>query len=290
MRPRAAHNVSVAGRISSPVFVGRQGELADIRAAFERAARGQAAAVLVVGEAGIGKSRIVAEFAAHAEGARVLTGTCFELAEGALPYAPWIQAFRPIAREIDSGGLPGPDGSLDALLAPSLPIATASAAGASEEGDPSARARFFELFLRLLERIGRDSPVVVVLEDLHWSDASTRDLLRFLCGNLRTERVLLLLTARSDELAIGRPLSRFFTDFVRLPTCETIELAPFTRHELATCLAAILGAPPSEELLDEIARRSTGNVLFAQELLAARTSTARHRAVHARCPAPSEGP
>ena len=172
-------------RLSCPVLVGRDAEVTRLRAAIERAAAGQAAVVLVAGEAGIGKSRLVAEVVGHAEGlgAVVLAGGCLDVGEGVLAYAPVVEALRPLAGLLGPAELERVLGGAGEELARLVPeLGPRDAAG---RGGPLAPSRLFELLLGMLHRLAERAPVLLVAEDLHWADQSTRDLLGFLVKNLR---------------------------------------------------------------------------------------------------------
>jgi DNA-binding CsgD family transcriptional regulator/tetratricopeptide (TPR) repeat protein len=119
--------------------------------------------------------------------------------------------------------------------------------------------------------VGRSerSPVVLVLEDLHWADRATRDLVAFLARTLRSGRVTLAASYRSDELPRRHPLRPLLAELVRLPTVRRLELAPFTRAEMAEHLEAIAGAPLPADQMEGIYARSEGNPFYAEQLLAA---------------------
>ena len=140
--------------------------------------------------------------------------------------------------------------------------------------DPLAQGRLFQALLGLFTRA---APVVLVIEDLHWADPSTRGFLSFLVRNIGHERLLLVATYRTDELHRRHPLRQFLADVERLPVIERLELAPFTRRELAQQLTAILDASPEPELIEELLARSQGNAFFAEELLAASGEDGAHR-------------
>ena len=262
----------MATRVSSPVLIGRVDELGRLGAALRRAVDGQSSAILVAGEAGVGKTRLVSELAelARAEGAEVLQGGCILLGEGALPYAPVVEALRGLVRrtpatEIDS--VFGQGRFELARLVPDLgPMAEDSASDLSIE---SAQGRLFELLLGVLDRLSARSPVVFIVEDLHWSDRSTRDLLGFLVRNLRDAPVVLLLTYRSDELHRRHPLLPFLAELGRAAGVERVELQPFDGGESAAQLRAIAGRDLDPALIESIHARSGGNAFFAEELLVA---------------------
>src|SRR5215208_280380 len=265
---RALDNGAVR-RVSSPTFVGRAEQLATFDQALARAAAGEPAALLVAGESGVGKSRLVAEFAerAGAAGARVLTGDCVELGEGELPYAPLVGALRDLQRDIGGEALAELAGAGRAELGRLLPEAGHFATGGADE--EFSQSRLFEVLLSLLGRLSEAEPLVLVIEDLHWADRSTRDFLSFLFRAVRSERLAVVGTYRSDELHRRHPLRPFLAELERLERVQRIELRPFSRLELVAQLTGILGSHPDPEVADALFTRSAGNAFFAEELLAA---------------------
>src|SRR5829696_7426332 len=255
-------------RVSSPVLVGRDAEVAQLRAALERAAAGQPAIVVVAGEAGVGKTRLVAELLRTADGlgAVALTGGCLDVGEGVLAYAPMVEALRPLAAAMDPDELERVLGGARAKLARLVP--ELSPQGGGEQAAPLAPTRLFELLLGVLHRLAERGPVLLVVEDVHWADQSTRDLLGFLARNLRAG-VALVLTYRSDELHRRHPLRPFLAELDRSSRAERLELGRLGRRELAELLAEILDEEVAPALVGEILARSEGNPFFAEELLAA---------------------
>ena len=245
----------VSRRISSPSFIGRAHQLASLLSAYDRSITGEPAAVFVGGEAGVGKTRIVGEFAATASssGARLLTGGCIELSEGSLPYAPIVEALRELIQsagpdEIDE--LLGPARSEFGRLLPELKGGSVSP-GVGGVSLDSAQTRFFEVFLGFLQRLAERSPTVLVIEDLHWADDSTRDLLTFLIRNLRQPGIRLLVTYRSDEIHRRHPLRPFLSSIDRIDKVERIDLRRFERGEVYQQLRSILDRNPDLELVDQ---------------------------------------
>jgi tetratricopeptide (TPR) repeat protein len=257
----------MGGRVSSPTFVGRVEELGVLEAARVRAASSEPAVVLLGGEAGVGKTRLVVELAAGcaADATRVLWGGCVPVAEGALPYAPIVEVVRALLAELGVEPvrrLVGPSWPELGRLLPALgePHATGPL-------DQAAQARLFELLLGLVGRLGGLTPLVLVVEDLHWADRSTRDLLAFLVRNLRRERVLLVVTYRSDETGRAR-LGPYLAELDRAGPVQRLELPRFERAETQAQLTGILGAAPAPDLVDAVFARSEGNP-FSEELLRA---------------------
>ncbi len=248
----------------SPVFVGRAEELATLRRALERARAGGSATVLVGGEAGVGKTRLVKEFAAAAEGWRVLLGGCVELGTDGLPYAPFTAVLRALVRDMGRDAVAAlvPGGTTRGLarLLPEF--------GEPDDDGPEARARLFEQMLGLIERLAEDEPVLLVVEDAHWADRSTRDLLSFLVRYQRSDaRLLMVVTYRSDELHRTHPLRPLLAELGRVAWVTRLELRRLTRREVVEQAAGILRREPSPADLDLIYSRSEGNPLFVEALL-----------------------
>jgi len=258
--------------VSSSSFVGRADELARLRAALEAAARRAPNAVLVGGEAGIGKTRLVAEASARARaaGAHVLCGGCIELGGGGLPYGPIAEALRGLVEDRGPSVLADLIGPASSQLERLLPIGGVYDQWEDETlASGSARARLFELLLRLLGQLGAAEPVLLVVEDLHWADRSTLDLLTFLVRNVREERLLVVATYRTDEVRERHALRVVLAELERSRKVESIELARFERDELGALLDGILGAPPPADVLESVLELSQGNAFFAEELVAA---------------------
>ncbi|MFJ6724939.1 AAA family ATPase [Streptomyces sp. NPDC091281] len=254
-------------RSVSPVFVGRGTELGVLAAALARAAAGEPQALLIGGEAGVGKTRLVEEFAAAADrrGAVVALGGCVEIGADGLPFAPFSTALRALRRALPDALAAAAAGQEDEL-ARLLPEMGETAAGRHDE---ESMARLFELTARLLERVAADRTVVLALEDLHWADASTRHLLSYLLRTLRTGRLVVLATYRSDDIHRRHPLRPLLAELDRLRTVRRIDLSCFTREEVGRQIAGILAAEPDPAQVDDIFERSDGNAFFVEELAVA---------------------
>jgi DNA-binding CsgD family transcriptional regulator/tetratricopeptide (TPR) repeat protein len=255
----------MATRMTSTRFIGRSGELAELEAALRDAAEGRPSLALIAGESGVGKSRLVQELIGRVgdDGAIVLAGDCVDLGEGELPYAPLVAALRPMVRDEHPalGALPGP---LSGALGAVLPGMRARAA----EADAS-QASVFEALLALLEALADERPVLLLVEDIHWADSSTRAFLSFLSRTICAERLMLVATYRSDELHRRHPLRPLLGELARDPSARLFDLPPFTRDELADQLDGILAATPDAGLIERVWARSEGNALFTEEILAA---------------------
>ena len=231
-------------------LIGRATERGLLAAAYARAVAGEARTVVLAGEAGIGKTRLVEAFAAtvRADGGRVLIGGCLPLGSGGLPYGPFVEAIRVLLRDVDPGAraaLLGPGRAELARLMPEVASAAdrRQAAGGDDPGDGGpvqaaaedrfAQVRLFELVLGVIERLARLSPVVVIIEDLHWADPSTRDLVAFLVRNLRGERVLLVATIRTDEADPTGAFVAYLAELERGERADRVDLTRFDRADLA---------------------------------------------------------
>ncbi|WP_306461854.1 ATP-binding protein [Spongiactinospora gelatinilytica] len=270
----------MVGRTVSPVFVGREAELGILTEAFDESRKGAATVVLLGGEAGVGKTRLVGRFIEHAqdEGAQVLSGGCVELSTEGLAYAPFTAALRQLVREMGVAPVSAllPDGA-GRDLARLLP----------EFGEPSgdtetetARARLFEQILALLERLAERRPLVLTIEDVHWADRSSRDLIAFLSRNLRTAPVLVVLTYRSDELHRQHPLRPVLAELGRVAGVLRMEIPRLTHDEVAAQMAGILGGPPEYHRVVTVYQRSEGIPLFVEALLESGADTAFPESLH----------
>nr|SBO98875.1 Putative LuxR-family transcriptional regulator [Nonomuraea gerenzanensis] len=249
----------------SPLFVGRARELAALGDALARSRAGASSTVLVGGEAGVGKTRLIKEFVDHRAGdALVLVGGCLELGTEGLPFAPFTAVLRGLVRELGRDAVaalvPGGNARGLARLLPEF--------GEPGKDGPEARARLFEQVLGLLERLAEERPVVLIVEDAHWADRSTRDLLTFLVRYQRTAaRLLIVVTYRTDELHRNHPLRPLLAELGRVEWVSRAELRRLTRKEAVALAAGILEREPSAADMDLIYARSEGNPLFVEALL-----------------------
>jgi DNA-binding CsgD family transcriptional regulator/tetratricopeptide (TPR) repeat protein len=262
----------MAYQVTAGRFVGRTQELALLRGLLARAASGSPLIAVIGGEAGVGKTRLVEQLAATTseQGVRVLRGGCVPLGEEGVPFAPVIEALRGLAGDLDPAELEVVAGPAHADLARLVPdLVWSGQAGPAVGVAGAGQGRLFELLLGVVGRLAAGVPLLWVMEDLHWADRSTRDLVAFLATALRSGRVLLVGTFRSDELDRRHPLRRLLGELARNRRVERLELPRFSRAELADQLAGLLGAAPPARLVDDVYARSEGNPFFAEELLLA---------------------
>jgi DNA-binding CsgD family transcriptional regulator len=257
----------VPRRVSSPVLVGRAQDLTVAGEVLDASASGDARVLLIGGEAGIGKSRLLGEVLslAGAAGFTILSGSCVDLGEGSPPFAPLADAVRSLRRAAGDAVIEAALGDGFSELAPLVP---GSQLGGDRVIQPGP-GRVFEAVLELLEGLAETSPVLLTIEDAHWADQSTRDLLAFLSRTLTDVRVAIVATFRTDEMHRRHPLRSLVADLERLPRTVRIDLRPLSREGLVEQLTAIQGAPPDPDLLESIWERGEGNPFYAEELLIA---------------------
>ena len=263
----------MAGEFPSSAFIGRAFELRRLDAVLERAEQGSPQVVLVAGDAGVGKTRLLLALAdrARRRGMRVLMGASVELGDIGLAYLPVVDALRELADDPEEARLLADA----ATTAPGLGRLLPGIDLAAPTGDALDQLQVLDAVRAVLVSCAQRSPVLLVLEDLHWADRATRDLVAFLARTVRSGRVTVAVSYRSDELHRRHPLRPLLAELVRLPGLERLELAPFSRAELAEHLEAIAGAPLPAEQVEGIHERSEGNPFYAEQLLAAGAGDAR---------------
>lgn len=255
-------------------LIGRDDELARLAGVLERARRGEARAVLVAGDAGVGKTRLLDEAAARAErdGFTVLTGHCVDVGDVGLPYLPFTEVLGRLVA----------DERFAAVVTDRPVVARLLGEGPDAVRDVDARARLFEGMARLLADVASTAPLLIVLEDFHWADQSSRDLLRFLLSRGILERPAggapaagpaVCVSYRADDLHRRHPLRPLLAELVRLPAVERLELRPLPDADVARLVRALDPRPLPDATVHRIVERAEGNAFYAEELLAA-TDTA----------------
>ncbi|WP_341717014.1 AAA family ATPase [Micromonospora sp. FIMYZ51] len=261
---------AVTARTTSTVLVGRQREMAQLSDALDGARAGEPGTLLIGGEAGVGKTRLLEEFGATiGDRARLLVGQCLELGEAGLPFAPFAAALRRVLRTDGAAVFAGYEAEFARLLPELARIPSGGTAPAAGPPSDAPRGYLFDLVAELFDRLAAEQPLVLVVEDLHWADRSTRDLIGFLVRAARTGRLLLVCTYRTDELHRGHPLRPFLAELDRVRGVDRIELGRLDRDGTGAVLAGLLGAEPTARAVDDIHDRTQGNPLFIEELAAA---------------------
>ena len=239
-------------QVLCPIVIGRDREVAVLEDQLLEAIAGRGRAVLVSGEAGLGKSALLRRFveSARAHGTRILTGECTEI-EARRPFGPFIDAFASgdlaLPPELAQGG-PG-----------ALPVAEVE------------RYRVHVAFAERLAEAARERPIVAIIEDLHWADEATNELVPYLARKLRDARVLLLITYRSDELHRLHPLNHVLAELSRGRLADDVRLKRLTLEEVGDVIRAALGlaGPPTPEFRQALFERTEGNPFFVEEILRA---------------------
>jgi DNA-binding CsgD family transcriptional regulator len=256
----------VPRRVSSPIFVGRVAERAALSEALERATTGQPGIVVIGGEAGVGKSRLLDEVLTVSAAMRITAvgGLCVDVAAGTFPYAPFVDIVRDLHGARSTAALPASARAELGRLVPAIAPQASDRSDAVQGG----QGRLFAAVRDLLAVASTSRPILVTIEDLHWADASTLELVTYLARSMQSEHYLLVATARLETLPRRHPLLGIVAELARLPTFERIDLARFDRGELAQQLTGILGRVPDTEMAREVFERSDGNAFFAEELVA----------------------
>jgi DNA-binding CsgD family transcriptional regulator/tetratricopeptide (TPR) repeat protein len=223
-------------------LVGRGAEVSRLRRLLSEAAAGESRAVVVHGEAGVGKTRLVREVVAGQD-ARVLWGTCVHFGASTLPFAPLVAALRPC--------LPGVDEDLE-------------------------QARLIPVLDAALERLSTERPTVLVVDDLHWADVSSLDALAYVVASFRGQRLAVIATCRDEHRPDGHPLHAWLADLRRMAGFEELQLDRLDLAGTERLVAQVGGGPRDLELVAEVHERSGGNPYLAELLVRDLPADARH--------------
>jgi DNA-binding CsgD family transcriptional regulator len=247
------------GTVSNPStggLLGRDRELAALMQGLEEARGDRARIFLVGGDAGIGKTRLLTELATRSD-ERLLWGGCLPLGERGVAYLPLIEMIRSLEEDIRDALPP----ALEAVV-PRVGAPPAEAAG--------SRAHLFQAVIEMLESLAARAPLIVVFEDLHWADRSTLDLLDFLIGLLREQRILLLCSIRTDDLLPEHPLRTDVAEWLRRPSVSWLELEPLSPEDGLRLVASLRsGSEVTREEAMSLVTRADGNPFLIEELVAA---------------------
>ncbi len=254
----------------------RADELAVLRSAVDRAADGVPTFTILLGEAGIGKSRLVLEVgaAASSDGVTVLRGDCVDFEGVELPYGPVAAAMRDVPANMMTAVWASLPREIRREIERSLPhvVPSEEPAGEPPATDPFAQGRLYESLFRLVRALTETAVVLLVVEDFHWVDPSTRDFLMFLARNLRRERIAVILTYRTDELGPRHPVRRLLGELRRMPGVTSLELRRLSRAAVEGRLEELVSERLPSEVIDAVFERTGGNPFFVEELSATPSS------------------
>ena len=257
--------------LAGGVFVGRQREMGDLKAALEDVLSGRGRMVTLAGEPGIGKSRTAQELATYTglRGAQVLWGRCYE-EQGAPPYWPWVQAIRSYVREKESEELRTEMGAgaediaeIVSDVRERLPGLRTPLALEPEQ----ARFRLFDSITAVLKSASRRQPLVLVLDDLHWADQPSLRLLEFVARELAGSRLLLVGTYRDMELSRRHPLALTLGELTRERLFQRVLLRGLSQEDVGRFIELVSGITPPRGTVEAVHTKTEGNPLFVTEIV-----------------------
>lgn len=249
---------------SSQTLVGRESDLAALRDEFRAAAAGEPRAVVIGGEAGIGKSRLLEEFLVeHDASATVLVGRCVDVGDDGPPYAPFAGVLRRLIHVVGLERVLEVAGSSAGVLPALLP----ELADESSVPPRTGAERLYELVTDLLEKLSAERPLILAIEDLQWADRSTLELLRFLVRMAEHARLLVVLTYRSDEVPRGHVLRSWLPELERTRRVTRWEVARLGTDQVAELVEQLLGRVPDDGSLERVTELSEGVPFFVEELV-----------------------
>src|ERR1700682_1105037 len=258
------------GRALCPILVAREEELSDLEDSLLSALRGEGGVAVVGGEAGLGKSGRAQELVWRAGrlGCEVMSGACSQ-ADLALPYLPFIEAVGNHLATADVEILKKELGQAAVELG-RLPPQLPSGPAAPEADATQAKSRLFEAMVSVLRAVGADHGLLLIVEDVHWADPSTRELLDYMTRRLRGANTLVLATYRTDELHRKHPLAPLLQSWRRSGHVSTIELKPLSPEAVGRVISAIFdGEEVGAEFRDFMHDRTDGNPFVIEEMLKA---------------------
>jgi oligopeptide transport system substrate-binding protein len=273
-----AEELSVLERIERGRLVGRERELQQAKGLWNSVLSGQGQMLLISGEPGIGKTRLVQELSAQVQisGGRALVGACY--AEGGVPYAPFAQILRAVLGQGAGQDLDLPDFVLSDLLtlAPGLQLRYPELTPGPTLQDPQTQQyRIFENLIIFFTALSGQAPLLVVVEDIHWADSGTLSLLRHLARHLRRQRVLFVATYQGVELDESRTLQEVLLDLHRERLTVRLKLLRLDREQTRELLAVLFAEEITPEFLEGIYRETEGNPFFIEEVCKALVESGR---------------
>ncbi len=264
-------DVSLPSPVEGRVLVGRDAELEQLceLLGIRAAGRGAARAVLLGGDAGVGKTRLLTELRdlATVAGWRVVAGHCLDFGDSALPYLPFSEVLGRLATD-----LPETVGEVAAsypTLAKLQPGRRTMGGADADDTAAVGRAELLDAVHALLEAVAGRGPLLLVIEDAHWADTSTRDMVRFLLSRVFEGPVGIVVSYRSDDLHRRHPLRRAVTEWARIPGVERVQLEPLRPRDVRVLVHHLHPGPMRESDIAGIVTRAEGNAFFVEELVGA---------------------
>jgi DNA-binding NarL/FixJ family response regulator/tetratricopeptide (TPR) repeat protein len=250
-------------------LIGRAAELAELTRVLGVSDGPTSGVVLLSGDAGVGKTRLLHELRnlAQSAGEYVLVGHCLDLGDSALPYLPFGEAFGSL--EADSPALAAEIASAQPPVTRLMPGRRPPSGAGPADGARADRTELFEAVYSALGRLGDDAPLLLVIEDLHWADRSTRELLSLLFARPFASPVSIVASYRSDDLHRRHPLRAAVAEWTRLPRVSRLHLAPLADADVRKLVRSLHPAPLRESDVRTVVDRAEGNAFFAEELVAA---------------------
>ena len=250
-------------------FIGREREMAELTTALDGALEGRGGLVMLAGEPGIGKTRLTEELTAiaKARGALVSWGACYE-GGSAPPYWPWTQVIRSLLTEPSEAVMNALEtrGAVIADIVPEIDDMLPDMQPAPEVDPTQARFRLFDSVTSFLNEVAISQPVILVIDDLHWADRSTLELLEFVARDVATRPMLLVGSYRDMELSRQHPLSETLATLARARGFRRIPLRGLGSEDVGRLVEAVGGIRPPPALIDEIHDRTEGNPFFIVEV------------------------
>jgi DNA-binding CsgD family transcriptional regulator/tetratricopeptide (TPR) repeat protein len=255
------HDECMSPSAPSTAMVGREDETRVVRAVFERSLEGTPVALLVEGEAGIGKSRLLREFAADvANRADVHVGWCLDLGASRTPFGPLVGILRSIVSQLGAESVRAQLGVGAEALGMLLPELNPT------ERSQTSPDRVRDAIAALIEVAAERNPQVLIVEDLHWADDSTLAILAFLMRSLTRGRIMLLLSCRSDDVRRGDAVSSFIGESTRARLLDRVQVDRLDADAVRELAEAIIGQPLSDTALERIRSRAEGVPFFIEEI------------------------
>ncbi len=248
---------------------GRAEELSGLAGLIGLGGSARSGAVLLAGDAGVGKTRLLAELLerARSDGWRTVVGHCLDFGDSALPYLPFTELLGRLANESPA---------LAEAVVEAHPAVTHLQPGrrllsgpGSTEVENVERAELFEGVHAAFEQLAESMPLLVIIEDVHWADQSTRDMLSFLFARQFSGPVAIIASYRSDDLHRRHPLRAAAAQWSRTPGVHRVQLAPLPDRAVRELVRAIHPGPMTESDMHAIVARAEGNAFFAEELVVA---------------------